>query len=108
MGVSLDTYDAEYGIHPRNKQTPSKRMALAGLNVAYGRTEFPTNGPFPVSVDITRLEEDIQIDIAYDKPFLWNVTESEGFYICHESEVGDCNNMNGKWRLVSYKAILNK
>ena len=105
MGVSIDTYDSEFGIHPRNKRTPSKRLALAGLNIAYGKTEFPTNGPFPVSIDITKLEEVIQIDIAYDQSFLWNSTESEGFYICHESEVKECNNMNGKWKLVNHKMI---
>ena len=105
MGVSLDTFDEEYGIHPRNKQTPSKRLALAGLNVGYGRREFPTNGPFPVFIDIAKLEEVIQIDITYDKAFLWNSTESEGFYVCFEPEVTECNNMNGKWKLVNNKTI---
>merc|ERR1712045_763703 len=47
MGVALDTYDEENGIHPRNKQLVSGRLAVAGLNVAYGMTDYPTNGPFP-------------------------------------------------------------
>ena len=39
MGVAIDTYDKESGIHPRNKQLTTKRLAVAGLNVAYGLTE---------------------------------------------------------------------
>ena len=102
MGVSLDTYDAETGIHPRNKQTPSKRLATAGLNVAYGRSEYPTNGPYPASIDMTVLDNGIQIDITYDQPFEWNPTESEGFYICSLLDTRMCNSQGGRWELVSY------
>ena len=35
MGVAADTYDEQSGIHPRNKQLTSGRLAIAGLNVAY-------------------------------------------------------------------------
>lgn len=52
MAVSLDTYDEETGVHPRNKVIPSKRLATAGLNIAYGLKEFPSNGPFPTIFDI--------------------------------------------------------
>ena len=106
MGVSLDTYDAETGIHPRNKQTPSKRLATAGLNVAYGRSEYPTNGPYPASIDMTVLDNGIQIDITYDQPFEWNPTESEGFYICSLLDTRMCNSQGGRWELVSYQVTV--
>jgi hypothetical protein len=54
MAVSMDTFDRESGIHPRNKQLVSSRLAIAGLNVAYDQTQYPTQGPFPyvdVSID---------------------------------------------------------
>ena len=28
----------------------AKRLAIAGLNVAYGRKNYPTRGPFPVDL----------------------------------------------------------
>ena len=91
MAVSLDTYDEETGVHPRNKVIPSKRLATAGLNIAYGLKEFPSNGPFPTIFDIfLRPSYGIQVDIAYDQPFIWNATESEGFYLCMEPSFADC------------------
>merc|ERR1719270_2395870 len=97
MGVAIDTYDEESGIHPRNKQLTSKRLAVAGLNVAYGMTDYPTNGPYPEVWNIVQLEDGIQVDILYDKPFKWNVVESEGFYACCLASVYDCNTRNGAW-----------
>ena len=82
MGVAIDTYDKESGIHPRNKQLTTKRLAVAGLNVAYGLTDYPTNGPYPEVWNFVELEDEIQVDILYDKTFHWNVLESEGFYVC--------------------------
>ena len=52
MAVSLDTYDKDNGIHPRNKVIPSKRLASAGLNIAYGYQDFPFNGPFPAVMPV--------------------------------------------------------
>ena len=104
MAVSLDTYDEETGIHPRNKQLPSKRLATSGLSVAYGLNQFPTNGPFPALIDMNLLSDGgMQIDITYDQPILWNPTETEGFYICLEENVSVCNRMSGKtlWQKVS-------
>ena len=54
----LDTYNRIEnklwgGIHPRNKQTPSLRLAIAGFNVAYGFTNYPTRGPWPMTVKIS-------------------------------------------------------
>ena len=58
MAVAPDTYDVienelRGGIHPRNKQTPSLRLAIAGFNVAYGFTNYPTRGPWPMNVKIS-------------------------------------------------------
>ena len=36
LAVAVDTYDEENGIHPRYKQVVAERLAVAGLNVAYG------------------------------------------------------------------------
>ena len=106
MAVSLDTYDEEYGIHPRNKQLPSKRLATAGLNVAYGLKEYPKHGPFPVFIDYNVLSDRIQIDITYDQPFTWNSTETEGFYICTDRS-HRCNDsgLNGLWKKVLFLFI---
>jgi len=97
MGVALDTYDEESGIHPRNKQLVSGRLAVAGLNVAYGMNDFPTNGPFPDVWNFAQLEDAIQVDILYDQDFKWNPVESEGFYSCCLDSIEDCNNRNGAW-----------
>ena len=98
MAVSFDTYDAESEIHPRNKVIPSQRLATAGLNVAYGLKEYPTNGPFPDFIDINQVQNGKQIDITYDKPFIWNPTETEGFYICTQP---DFCNIFGGWQKVN-------
>ena len=104
MAVSLDTYDKDNGIHPRNKVIPSKRLASAGLNIAYGYQDFPSNGPFPAVIDVNQLPDDLmQIEITYDQPFTWNdATETVGFYICLESNISDCNvvTKNSLWQKV--------
>lgn len=106
MAVSLDTYDEEYGIHPRNKQLPSKRLATAGLNVAYGLKEYPTHGPFPVLIDHNALSDRIQIDITYDQPFIWNSTETEGFYICVDrSRRCNYSGLNGLWKKIPKNSV---
>ena len=101
MGVAIDTYDEENGIHPRNKQLPSERLAYAGLNVAYNMNEYPTNGPFPVVWNFALLENEIQVDILYDKTFTWNPKETEGFYICCLKPIVRCNNRDGAWEKVN-------
>jgi len=53
MSVSIDTFDRESGIHPRNKQLVSSRLATAGLNVAYGQKQYPSNGPFPSIIQVS-------------------------------------------------------
>ena len=101
MAVSLDTFDAKNGIHPTNKQIPSQRLAFAGLNVAYGLTDYPTNGPFPSLIDSVQLSGGIQVDITYDQKFTWNSKETEGFYICTEPDANTCNSEGaGRWTKV--------
>ena len=102
MGVAIDTYDKESGIHPRNKQLSSKRLALAGLNVAYGMSDYPTNGPFPQLWNFAQVENGYQVDIMYDKPFIWDVVESEGFYICCLDSIDECNSIDAAWEKVQH------
>ena len=59
MAVALDTY-SNGGIHPKNKQLPSKRLSVAGLNIAYGMANHSTNGPFPKIWDFTQLDDGYQ------------------------------------------------
>ena len=98
MAVSLDTYDEESGIHPRNKQLPSKRLASAGLNVAYGLKEWPTNGPFPETITFNKIDDNlIQVDILLDQDFTWNDTETNGFSYCNTEDLTTCNANVGLW-----------
>ena len=55
MAVALDTYDEEIahgqgGLHPMNKQKPAERLAIAGMNVAYGFKHYEIAGPFPSTI----------------------------------------------------------
>ena len=101
MGVALDTYDKENGIHPRNKQLVSKRLAIAGLNVAYGMLEYPTNGPFPEVWNVVPFGDGlVQVNILYNKTFVWNPIETNGFSVCCLETINDCNNRNGAWKKV--------
>ena len=101
MAVSLDTYDKESGIHPRNKQLPSKRLASAGLNVAYGLTEWPTNGPFPETITYNKIDNDlIQVDVLLDQDFTWNDTETNGFSSCNAVDLTYCNAVAAQWHKV--------
>ena len=38
----------------RYKQIAAERLAIAGLHVAYGFTDFPTNGPFPINIALAQ------------------------------------------------------
>ena len=45
------------------KQLPAKRLAIAGLSVAYQMTDFPAHGPFPTNFEIERLTGSILVQI---------------------------------------------
>ena len=100
MAVSFDTYDEEHGIHPHNKQIPSKRLACSALNVAYGMKDYPANGPFPEAIDFSQLDDFIQVDVLLDQDFRWNDTESNGFSYCCSSDLVECNSIEGQWTRV--------
>ncbi len=105
MAVVLDTYDKDSGIHPRNKQLVSQRLAWAGLATAYQFDGIPLNGPFPVYWDFIDTADGFQVEILYDSPFDWNPTESEGFYYCCEEDFDQCDQKNGAWQKVG-KSLL--
>jgi hypothetical protein len=106
MGVAIDTWDQDSGIHPRNKQLVSQRLAWAGLNVAYGQNSFPTNGPFPEFVNFALLGDGYEATILFNEPIEWNPIESQGFYVCCETNFDDCDLKNGAWQEVNFKKIL--
>ena len=103
MGVALDTYDKQNGIHPRNKQLSSKRLAIAALNVAYGQSsQFPSGGPFPTAwvFDPNSENDGIDVTIDYDVDFDWAPVESEGFYVCCDQPTFELCKTNGNWEKV--------
>ena len=105
MAVSLDTYDEENGIHPRNKQLPSKRLASAGLNVAYNLKDWPTNGPFPETITFNQIDESIQVDVLMDQDFTYSDAETNGFSYCCSNDLDACNAQNGQWMKVDEVAV---
>ena len=57
MAMAMDTYQEQLnelqgGVHPMNKQTPSLRLAYAGINMAYGYNTYPTQGPWPTTIEL--------------------------------------------------------
>ena len=86
MAVALDTFDADAPtgtVHPRYKQIVAERLSLAGLNIAYGRREYPTNGPFVQSINLTPLmQNDGLVTITYNQPIMYDNSEISGFYYC--------------------------
>ena len=100
MAVSLDTYDAESGIHPRNKRPVCERLSTAGLNVAYGMTNFPTNGPFPTSVEFYPGVSVNFAEIVYDQPLDFEVKEHNGFYYCCLADFNLCDLANAWVKVV--------
>lgn len=100
MGVALDTYDEQNGIHPRNKQLSSKRLATAALSVAYGlSSQFPSGGPFPNKWTFHPNSENDGIDVTihYDGDFDWIPVESEGFYVCCDQPSFEKCKTGGNW-----------
>jgi sialate O-acetylesterase len=105
MAVTLDTHDPAGGIHPGNKQTVGSRLAIAGLNVAYGLTEYPTNGPFPSSVDFVNSGTEFSADITYDQEFAYNPAENSGFYVCSQAGGFDQCRQGNSWTLLDASAV---
>ena len=98
MAVAIDTYDADSPhtpIHPRYKQIVAERLSFSGLNIAYGKDEFPTNGPFIESIGFAgksligiTYDQDITYDEIRQRQFERNEqttkrpNEISGFYYC--------------------------
>jgi len=102
MSSPLDTFDPKEGypggIHPRYKQIAAERLAIAGLNVAYGLPEFPSNGPFPAEV-ILAISKEMQavVTVIFDADITYNDVEISGFYYCEE-DIDACDEgTDTKW-----------
>jgi len=107
MATALDTFDAADGypggIHPRYKQIVAQRLAIAGLNVAYGMEEYPTSGPFPVDLK----EDGGVVTFVYDQDLFMYDAEISGFYYCPESPVKcDEGSTVDLWAEVPKSAVL--
>ena len=86
MTVALDTYDSgspTETVHPRYKEIVAERLALSGMNIAYGRREYPTNGPYIQSINLTPLmNNEGLVTITYDQSITYDDSEITGFYYC--------------------------
>ena len=102
MASPLDTYDAlpanasidayPGGIHPRYKQIVGERLAYAGLNVAYGLEEYPTSGPYPQTLQLSKnltfgADKDLKtVSLTFDSDLQYlEDAEVSGFHFCPES-----------------------
>lgn len=91
LAVAVDTYDEENGIHPRYKQVVAERLAVAGLNVAYGMSQFPASGP---TAPQPRLVDTSQVQFEFDRPVTFDSSELTGFYSCCGGDCPTTNNIN--------------
>jgi sialate O-acetylesterase len=82
MSVAVDTYDEPNGIHPWYKQIVADRLAVAGLRVAYGLTNYPAEGPVVKSV----VRSPDSLVLTFDQPITLNTAELSGFYYCCEQD----------------------
>ena len=92
--VIVESFAARYH-YPRYKQIVGERLSISGGNVAYGLSELPTNGPFPLSVTVVN---DVA-DITYDQEFTYNNNEISGFYICC-LKFNECTAPANNWELM--------
>jgi len=112
MSVPLDTFDPKEGypgnIHPRNKQLASVRLAYAGLNIAYGLTDYPTNGPFPVSAK-TMTSQPGSLRVSFDQEVDYNMNaEVSGFYWCDNPDPNACDDSTNSvenWTEISLESV---
>lgn len=71
MAVAMDLGDenSPYGsVHPRDKETVGYRLYLGARAIAYGETEVPFQGPYPLHIDI--YYEHQYMNITYDQEIL--------------------------------------
>ena len=82
MALAIDTY-YNGTEHPRNKQLTSKRLAIAGLSIAYQKSEYPSAGPFPISIEFAKNNDKISVEVNYDEEVIsYMPQENSGFFFC--------------------------
>jgi len=109
MSTPLDTYDSKEGypggIHPRYKQIVAERLAVAGMNVAYGfSSPYAPYGPFP---SFTKFKaETFSLEITYEEAFTYNNKEISGFYVCKDTvENCDAGNSVSSWEELNKDSV---
>lgn len=77
------------------------RLATAGLNTAYGLTEYPTKGPHYTDVTFNTDSGYLAV-IQYDQNFVFNPTGgNSSFYICVQPNYDDCDTTSPlSWQMV--------
>merc|ERR1712020_814586 len=93
MAVAIDTYDEPNGIHPHYKQIVGERLSVAAMNVAYGDSTFPSNGPEVLEASV--IEGPI-LSLKYNEPITYDNTEISGFYYCC-IDYERCDSNAGNW-----------
>jgi sialate O-acetylesterase len=102
MAVAIDTYDETNGIHPRYKQIVGQRLAIAGMNVAYGNSSFPANGPHPKELNVIGGPT---VSLKYNQKITYNQTEISGFYYCCLDEFEHCDMLAKNWVEVKKESV---
>ena len=82
-------------------QIVAKRLAISGLNVAYGLSDYPANGPFFTKVLVKpRHDGNRTIAITYNQRFRFDASETHGFYCCRQQNILECDAQCGGWTVV--------
>ena len=82
-------------------QVPAERLALAGLNMIYGKIEYPLGGPKLANFVIDKNKDGSKmVELRLDKAFTYNKKETNGFYLCCSVPFPQCDNSDGLWKKV--------
>ncbi len=78
------------------------RLAVAGMNQAYGDSSYPPRGPRPSTADgADNGDGTVSVSIFFsDGTFSYNPTENSGFYVCSLEDYDQCDATPGSWELV--------
>ena len=86
-------------------QIVGERLAIAGLNVAYGMAEYPQFGPFLNGIyHVEDLGDSVAIGIFYGPNLKYNPVDNSGFYYC-AVDYQTCDDIENGWSLVSHHSI---
>ena len=113
MASPLDTYDDKGGypggIHPRYKQIVGERLAIAGMDVAYGMSLSPPpmGSPYgPLPSDVALDSGNQLITVLYVDNIVYDNTEISGFYVCQDNPTNcDSTNRLDNWIEVPREAV---